>query len=320
MSILARLSRTWRPTVASAAALAFLVEAAAVRGEAPAGTVEPIYRVAHEEPAPGADRPAAEVATRVVAEEVPMAPFDLTQRPGEHPLMPALRASKDLLAHIDANIRDYQAVLLKRERIDGELMEQEVAVVKVRHNPFSVHMFFLAPHKGRECLFVDAEPPVGTGGKLAARDSGIKRRFGVFELDPNGSLAMAGQKYPITKLGVRNLTTELVDVATNDVQFGECEVVTTQTVLGPKDGAKRAVTLIEVTHPTPRRNFRFHKAQVFIDNELRVPIRYAAYLWPQNPGEAPPLEEEYTYLNLTVNNGFTDATFRRDQNPDLFKN
>ena len=76
--------------------------------------------------------------------------------------------------------------------------------------------------------------------------------------------------------------------------------------------------MIEVIHPTPRRNFRFHKAQVFIDNELRVPIRYAAYLWPENPGEQPPLEEEYTYLNLKLNNGFTDADFSRT-NPELFK-
>jgi hypothetical protein len=49
-----------------------------------------------------------------------------------------------------------------------------------------------------------------------------------------------------------------------------------------------------------------------------VPIRYAAYLWPQNPGEQPPLEEEYTYLNLKVNNNFTDADFDQN-NPELFK-
>ena len=100
--------------------------------------------------------------------------------------------------------------------------------------------------------------------------------------------------------------------------FGECEVTTTQTVLGPKDGEKRPVTLITVIHPTPRRNFRFYKAEVYLDNELQVPIRYAAYMWPQNPGEQPPLEEEYTYLNLEVNKGFNDFTFSRD-NPELFR-
>ncbi|MCA9237324.1 MAG: DUF1571 domain-containing protein [Planctomycetales bacterium] len=273
--------------------------------------VEPIMRVAHEEPAP------TQVASRIVpGTPAPGAPFDLTQRPGEHPLMPALRLAKGSLATIDNTIRDYSAIMYKQERIDGELMDQEVAYIKVRHQPYSVYMFFLAPNKGRECMYV--EGPNGTNGKLLARDCGFRRKLGVFELDPNGRLAMKGQKYPITKLGVKALTDELVMVASNDVQFGECEVQHLQTELGPKTGVKRPVTLLDVTHPVERRNFRFHKARVYIDNELRIPIRYEAYLWPERPGEAPPLEETYTYMNLKVNNGFTDADFSRE-NPEYFK-
>ena len=316
----------------SAPALALVLSCAApALAEAPAGLVEPIYRVAYEDEAttPTADpaqqpatQPAqpAQDATQIAARIEPAAtaqtPFDLEQRPGEHPLMPALRVAEGSVKHIDASILDYSAILYKQERIDGELHEQEVAFVKVRHQPFSVHMFFLAPHKGRECMYVAG--PNGEKSDLHARDSGFRRKLGVFKLDPDGRLAMAGQKYPITKLGVRNLTTELVAVASNDVNFGECEVRTLQSNIGPENGEKRSVTVIEVIHPTPRRNFRFHKAQVFIDNELRVPIRYAAYLWPENPGEEPPLEETYTYLNLKLNNGFTDADFSRD-NPELFK-
>jgi hypothetical protein len=309
-----RWNGVWTKAPALALAAAW---AAPAWAQAPAGTVEPIVRVEYQQPATQpAEQPAAQVATRVIPETVPVAPFDLVQREGEHPLMPALRVAEDRLKHIDANIKDYQAILLKRERINGELMDQEVAFVQVRHQPFSVRLFFLGATKGRECLYV--EGPNGTDGKLHARDSGMRGKLGVFELDPNGKLAMAGQKYPITKIGIRNLATELVSVAQNDTQFGECEVTTTQTVLGPKDGEKRPVTLITVVHPTPRRNFRFYKAEVYLDNELQVPIRYAAYMWPQNPGEQPPLEEEYTYLKLEVNKGFNDFTFSRD-NPELFR-
>ncbi|MBX3425221.1 MAG: DUF1571 domain-containing protein [Pirellulales bacterium] len=276
--------------------------------------VEPIVRVAHEEPAD--QRQPAQVASRVVPGGAPTAAFDLTQRPGEHPLAPALRIAQASLADIDRNIRDYSAIVYKQERIDGELMDQEVAFVKVRHQPFSVYMFFLAPNKGRECLY--SEGPAGTNGKLLARDCGFRRKLGVFELDPTGRLAMKGQKYPITKLGVKALTDELVTVASNDVKFGECEVKHLQTELGPKTGPKRPVTMLEVTHPIERiGTFRFHKARVYIDDELRIPIRYEAYLWPRG-NEAPPLEETYTYMNLKVNNGFTDADFDR-KNPEYFK-
>jgi hypothetical protein len=289
-----------------------IVTSSSALAQAPAGTVEPIYRTASQPAA----KPATEVAARIVPPVAPQAPFNLEQLPGEHPLMPALRIAQDGVKFIDENIRDYSAILYKQERIASELHDQEVAFVRVRHQPFSVHMFFLAPNKGRECLYV--EGPTGTDGKLHARDCGFRRKLGVFKLDPEGKLAMDGQKYPITKIGIRNLTTELITVASNDINYGECDVRTAQTEIGPANGAKRPVTLIEVTHPTPRKNFRFHKAQVFIDNELRVPIRYASYLWPSAPGEQPPLEEAYTYLNLKLNNGFTDADFD-PKNPELFK-
>ena len=309
--------RALRQSAPALALAASLLAGHSAMAQAPAGTVEPIHREANAatQPAQPAQQP-TQVAARIAPAATPGAPFDLTQREGEHPLMPALRVAQEGVQNIDANIQDYSAILYKQERIDGELQEQEVAYVKVRHNPFSVHMFFLSPHKGRECLYVPGAN--GEKGVLHARDSGFRKKLGVFELDPDGRLAMAGQKYPITKLGIRNLTTELIDVASKDINYGECEVRTLQTTIGTATD-KRPVTVIEVVHPTPRKNFRFHKAQVFIDNELRVPIRYAAYLWPQNPGDEPPLEEAYTYLNLKVNNGFTDADFN-PKNPELFKN
>jgi hypothetical protein len=236
----------------------------------------------------------------------------LNPQPGEHPLMPALRFAQEGLGRIDANIQDYSAMLYKQERINGELNDQELAYVKVRHQPFSVYMYFIQPNKGRECLY--SSPLDGSKGKLVAMDCGWRRRFGKVELDPEGSLAMKNQKYPITKLGIRNLVSELIAVASNDVQFGECEVTTRQSAING-----RSVTLLEVVHPIPRQNFRFHKAEVFIDNELQLPVRYAAYLWPEQPGGELPLEEAYTYVNLKLNNGFINADFDKE-NPEYFKN
>jgi hypothetical protein len=271
--------------------------------------VEPIHRVENQQPAAPAQAP-AQLASRI-APPAATGPFDLNPQPGEHPLMPSVRMARDAVARIDATISDYSAMLIKEERIDGTLNPKEVAFIKVRHQPFSVYCYFLQPHKGRECVYTDG--PNASKGVLVARDCGFRQRLGKFELDPEGRLAMANQKYPIMKLGVRNLMDELSVVGGNDTQFGECEVQTKQSAING-----RACTLIEVVHPVPRQNFRFHKAEIFIDNELKLPIRYAAYMWPQNPGEQPPLEEAYTYLNIKLNNGFTDADFDKN-NPEYFK-
>ncbi len=275
------------------------IAVANVSAEPSTGLTEPIYRVAHEAPA---EQQPAQLANRIVPVAM-KTPFNLDKtNPGEHPLMPALRMAQTALEHIDQDIQDYSAIMYKQERIDGVLGQQEVALVKVRHKPFSVYMFFLSPNKGREVVFV--EPAEGEEPELKALDCGWKRKFGVVSFHPKGRMAMKGQKYPITDLGIRKLTTELIDVATNDVQFTECKVHTSQSKV-----QKRSATLLTVVHPTKRRNFQFHKAEVYLDNELKMPIRYAAYLWPAKPGEAPPLEEVYTYTNIKINNGFTDKDF-----------
>jgi len=286
---------------------ASLVSLSSSTQAAPTGQlIQPIHRVALEEPVKETPQLAARIAVAA-----PQAPFNLTQRPGEHPLMPALRVAQESLRFLDANIPGYSAILRKQERINGVLHDEEIAFIKVRHQPFSVYMYFLSPCKGRECLYNNL--PGGGKGKLVARDCGWKRRIGAIELDPEGTLAMKGQKYPITKIGIRGLITELIDVAKNDVNFSECEVKTYQTTM-----AKRLVTQLVVTHPTERRNFRFYKAELFIDNELRIPTRYVAYKWPAKAGAAPPLEESYTYLNVKVLNNLTDHDFDKS-NPALFK-
>ena len=66
----------------------------------------------------------------------------------------------------------------------------------------------------------------------------------------------------------------------------------------------------------PRDIFRFHLARIFVDDELKLPIRYESHDWPSAAGENSRLIEEYTYLDLKLNNGFTDRDFST-QNPPL---
>jgi hypothetical protein len=232
------------------------------------------------------------------------APDAVPAGPGVHPLQAALEVAQKGLTSIQANIQDYSATVVKRERIDGKLGEHEYMFAKIRHQPFSVYLFFLGPDavKGQEVIYVDGH---NDGNMLAHAGSGVRAMVGTVSLKPQSMLAMAGQRYPITELGVENLTKRLLEVADHDKQYDECEV-------NFFPGAKvngRVCTCIQVAHPVPRKNFRFHLARVFIDDELTIPIRYESYDWPLEPGGQPVLMEEYTYMNVKVNNGFTDADF-----------
>ncbi|MBN1588235.1 MAG: DUF1571 domain-containing protein [Pirellulales bacterium] len=232
------------------------------------------------------------------------ATISMEQRPGEHPLMPALRWANRGLQQMDQDYHDYSAVLVKRERgTDGKLGEEQWMHIKIRHKPFSVYMLFLKPRnlKGQEVIYVEG----ANNGNMLAHGTGIKAALGTLSLKPTSPIAMRDQHYPITELGLRNLIERLLEVGSNDTRYRECEVKFFE-------GAKinqRDCTCIQVVHPVPRRSFLFHMARIYVDRELNVPIRYESYDWPKEPGGDPELIEEYTYLNLKINNGFTDSDF-----------
>ena len=50
-------------------------------------------------------------------------------------------------------------------------------------------------------------------------------------------------------------------------------------------------------------------AKVFVDDELHLPIRVEIYELPLDHSKQPQLVEEYTYLELKLNNGYSDADF-----------
>jgi len=225
----------------------------------------------------------------------------LTQQPNEHPLMPTLRWARYSL-HLMDNIQDYSATVVKRQRIDGKLTESEYTFVKIRQKPFSVYMNFLLPStlKGREAIYVEG----ANHGKILGHGTGVQAMFGTVLLDPTGPMAMRGNLYPITELGVQNLVRRLIEVGEKDAQYGECEVKFMPTKVNG-----RPHTCIQVVHPVPRKNFLFHLARIFVDEELNIPTRFEAWDWPSHPGGQPELMEEYTYVNIKINNGFTDTDF-----------
>ena len=231
----------------------------------------------------------------------------------EHPLMPVIRWAEQERPKVAA-IRDYTALMQKQENINGTIQGAQVLEVKVRHQPFSVYTKFRYPVElnGQQAIYVQGR----NDSKLIAHGVGIQKKFGTQFLDPEGFLAMRGQKYPITQMGVLNLIDKLLEVGYKDSKFGECDVkYYTEGITAGSKESPRECTMIEVVHPTPRQNFTFHIARIFVDKELNLPIRYESYDWPRREGESPTLIEIYSYLNLKINAGLTDLDFDH-KNPE----
>jgi hypothetical protein len=219
----------------------------------------------------------------------------------EHPLAAALRWARQGLPAIE-RLKDYSALLVKRERIGDRLGNYQYLQLKIRNKPLSVYARFLAPAalEGQEVIYVAGQ---NHGSMWAHRPT--SKMMGTVSVRPDSPIAMREQRYPLTEIGLVNLVRRLIEVAEHDVKYDECEVkfIPRAKING------RLCTCLQVTHPVPRQHFTYYLARIYVDDEQGFPVRYESYGWPTEPGGEPQLIEEYTYLDLKVNNGFTDEDF-----------
>ena len=228
-----------------------------------------------------------------------------------HPLDKAIQMAHSGLDQIHKNFHDYTAILVKRERVNNQLTDPAYMQIKIRNErdfgthkqPLSIYMKFLRPTKvsGREVIWVNGQ----NQNKLIAHETSPLLRLKSFHLDPDGFVAMTGNRYPIYDAGIENLVKKLIEKAERDKKAGPCRV---EYHAGAKIN-KRPCTLIEVTHDQRRAPYEFHKAKVYIDDEYNIPVRYAAYDWPVAGQSKLQLLEEYTYINVRMNVGLTDIDF-----------
>lgn len=262
--------------------------ATSVFADKPAHLKEPVHRVAN--------------ATSLAPATSAISPMDR-----------ALDSARRGLANCRTSVNDYTALLIKRERVGGQLGQLEYMQAKIRERkvvdgriiqPLSVYLNFVKPSsvKGREVIYVEGK----NDGNLIAHEGGFKGRFlPTMSLPPNGTIAMRGQRYPMTEIGVENLIVKLLERGETAKKHPDVQA---EYIKGSKLN-NRPCTLLKVTQPVKRPDLEFHQAKVYFDDGYQVPIRYIAYDWPKRPGGPMEIIEEYNYLNLKLNVGLKDEDF-----------
>lgn len=229
--------------------------------------------------------------------------------PDEHELGPLLVLSEQTLENLRQNVRDYTGTIVKQERVGGSLLEAQFLTCKIRQEqanestaPFSVYLRFLEPDsvRGREVIWVRGE----NEGRLLAHEGGWKN-LTTLRLQPDSKLAMIGNRYPITEIGIENLLIKLLEIGRREMELGTCEVEVKHDLA--ING--RPTSLVLIRQSERREGQRFYRAEIYLDHELEIPVRYAAYDWPESEGSEPLLLEQYTYTDLKLNVGLTDDDF-----------
>lgn len=232
-------------------------------------------------------------------------------KPGEHPMVNLVPWAQEGIRSFEANVKDYSCVMTKRERIDGYLTDSNSVYMKVMERPFSVYIKYLSPAEkaGQEALYRRGY----NNNLLLGHDVGFRAMFGSHWLDPNGRIAMAGQRYPITDAGITNLVRKMMQTVQNDMRYDpqgketKVNFVADNVVVN-----NRQCIRIDVVHPVRRSCYRFYRAEIYLDKEWGIPVRYVAWLWPQYQGGRPVLDEEYTFTSLKFNIGLKDYDFSQN--------
>ena len=219
----------------------------------------------------------------------------------EPPTARALRLITACQSRFESVI-DYTCTFYKRERINGRLTPLYVMAMKARTKPKSIYFKFADPYKGREAIFVEGQ----NGGRILAHDVGFTKFLaGTLELEPSSSRAMEDNRHPITDAGIGALIETVARRWAVELSSDESVIVFDSDVtIGP-----RHCQLIESIHTRRQPDFLFYKVRLFIDSELNLPIRFEGYDWPREPGAAPDLAEEYSYIDLKLNVGLGDIDF-----------
>ncbi len=216
-----------------------------------------------------------------------------------HPLMPAIQKAFESLKSLD-DVKDYTAIFHKEEKIGRNLAKARLEI-KLREDPYSVYVKFQSPSAGREALYVEGN----NNNLLYAHDVGLRGLAGTVSLDPKGSMAMEGNRHPLTLMGMRKMAEIAVQQWLDETKL---QGVTVNVFPNARIGDV-VCTLIESSYAKPQPGIRFQMTRLYIESEHGYPIRTQQYEFTGRRDNQPALVEDYMYTNIQANVGLQPIDF-----------
>lgn len=214
-------------------------------------------------------------------------------------LLAILEAGRERLERVPG----YTATFRKHERIKGKLGPEQTLRLKVRHEPFSVYLKYLAPKAGKEGLYVAGQHD---GHVIAHNGDWTRRLVPRLKVAPDSPLALADNRHPITEAGLLNFVDKLIHFRRLDLADSEAVTVLDRVTDDQGRGRLRSFH----THPSRHDDRPFKDIEVLYDPETLLPVKITSYDWPE-PGHEGALElaEQYIYEDLDFDAALSDRDF-----------
>jgi Protein of unknown function (DUF1571) len=201
------------------------------------------------------------------------------------------------------NVDGYTAIFQKQERIGDKIGPPQTMDMKIRHQPFSVYLKYLSPKPGREALYVQGKHD----NKLIAHNNDLSALLiPRLALDPEGRIALADNRHPITEIGLANLIRKLISFRRLDLEDSDAQTILDRVT--DESGHEWYRSLHLHTQQNPERPFQ--RIEVLYDTETKLPRQLQSHDWPK-PGETGELAlaERYNYSEVKLNAPLSDEDF-----------
>src|SRR5262245_49442542 len=210
-----------------------------------------------------------------------------------------------------ARVRDYTGTLVRQERIGNELQPEQFIDIRIRQQPYSVSLKWTSPRQlaGQEAIFIAGK----NNNEIRAKGSGVLAIAGYVSLPTNDPRVMKKSRHAITETGIGNM----LEVISRSFEI-ERRLPPNQVRVTFADYAfqQRPCTRMELTHHVYNAQLYCHRCVVYVDKELKLPVRVEVYDWPARNGNPNgDLLECYSYTNLRFNMGLTDAALENPEWP-----
>ena len=215
-------------------------------------------------------------------------------------------------AHLQA-CGNYTATVFTRERVRGVLLDPQVMMLKIRHEPLSVYLKWLVGDKGRELLYVDGQ----YNGDMLVKVGGIKGKLiPALKLAPTGDLALKEARHPLTEIGQLELARQLIEKRRQDLDSGRgfrCQM------LSDREFDGRDCYGFVQSFASADESPEYRKCVLLIDKQQNLPVYLQNFTWPEpeQSAESPEaldqatLVEHYQYSDVQFEQRLADVDFDR---------
>lgn len=195
-------------------------------------------------------------------------------------------------------VSGYTARWVRQIRKYGSLRDEEHVDIKIRHEPFGVHMNWL--DGSQQVLFVEGQ---SDDRLLAHKARGFASLRPVWRLPPESRLAMKDSRYPVTQLGMLRLAERLKRIVAAFPVDGEVDAEITSSEF---EGRPCIRQFVKFGSPTDQPEYAL--SDLLIDQSTYALVSITNHGWTDG-GVGNELIEHYRYENIDWQARLTDSDF-----------